>query len=50
VLNRRDVEHLLVFENPGVPDYSDRYPQWKNLLLQVMGHKAVSIRAVAGWE
>ena len=50
VLNRRDVDHLLVFENPGAPDYSDRYPQWKNLLLQVMRYKAVTIRTVAGWE
>jgi len=49
-LNRRDVDHLLVFENPGAPDYSDRYPQWKNWLLQVMGHKAAAIRAMAGWE
>ncbi|MCG2660716.1 MAG: hypothetical protein L6437_10790 [Kiritimatiellae bacterium] len=41
-LNRRDVDHLLVFENPGAPDYGDRYPQWKNWLRQVMGHKAAA--------
>jgi hypothetical protein len=49
-LNRRDVDHLLVFENPGAPDCSDRYPQWKNWLLQAMGHTVAAIRARAGWE
>lgn len=50
VLNRREVDHLLVFENPGATDYSDRYPRWKNWILQARGHRAAAIRAKAGWE
>ena len=26
ILNRRDVDYLLVFKNQGLPDYSDRHP------------------------
>jgi hypothetical protein len=50
VLNRRDVDHLLVFENPGAADGSHAYPWWKTWALQAAGMPKAAIRARAGWE